>query len=210
MTVQSIKEVLFIRHAESAANAGLPTSDPASIPLTEKGVQDAIALSNRLDKPDLFIVTPYIRTQQTAQPTLNKYPDVPVETWSLQEYNFLSPSRCVDTTVEERKPWVLDYWGRCDPDHVDGEGAESFHAFQERVVTSIQRLERLPFSHINVFTHGQVIRAIVQYMDSAPYSAVPMVDFRDHFLVLPVSNAQVIKAIFVEGRWFVNNMSTFG
>ncbi len=32
-----MKSIEFLRHAESAANAGLPSSDPGAIPLTEAG-----------------------------------------------------------------------------------------------------------------------------------------------------------------------------
>jgi hypothetical protein len=54
--------------------------------------------------------------------------NVPVEIWPLQEYDFLSPTTCVNTTIHERKPMVMNYWSKCDPDLVHGDGAESFAA----------------------------------------------------------------------------------
>ena len=62
-----MKEVWFIRHGESSANAGLPTTDPGTIPLISKGVLQAKALAKTIGKrPDLIVMTPYLRTQQTA------------------------------------------------------------------------------------------------------------------------------------------------
>jgi len=69
-----MKQIWFIRHAESEANAGLPTSDPASIALTAKGFEQAKLVSELIDiEPGLVIMSSYIRTQQTAEPFLKKY-----------------------------------------------------------------------------------------------------------------------------------------
>lgn len=43
--------VHFVRHGESAANAGNATSDPALIPLTEKGWEQAGLFQSRSTKP---------------------------------------------------------------------------------------------------------------------------------------------------------------
>jgi broad specificity phosphatase PhoE len=52
-----MKTVWFIRHAESEANAGLPTSDPKSIELTKKGFEQAKLVSELIDvEPDLVIM----------------------------------------------------------------------------------------------------------------------------------------------------------
>jgi len=40
-----MKEIIFIRHAESIANAGGRTTDIASITLSERGIQQAINLA---------------------------------------------------------------------------------------------------------------------------------------------------------------------
>lgn len=68
------KKVVLIRHGESEANVGLPTSDPASIPLTEKGRQQAEQIAEKLTiTPDLIIVSPYLRARQTAEPTIKHF-----------------------------------------------------------------------------------------------------------------------------------------
>lgn len=130
-----MKEVWFIRHAESEANAGLVSSSPSMIPVTQKGLEQAKILSGQLtEAPGLFIITSYIRTGQTAMPTLQKFPNVPVEVWPMHEYNFLSPDTCTGTTAAQRKPMVDAYWQRCQPDYIHGNGAESFIEFKDRVI----------------------------------------------------------------------------
>lgn len=61
-----MKVVWFIRHVESSANAGLPTTDPGTTPLTSKGKSQAEALAKTIDKrPELLVVTPYLRANNS-------------------------------------------------------------------------------------------------------------------------------------------------
>src|SRR6266404_2703390 len=56
-----MKEIWLIRHAESAANAGAVTSSPETIPLTEKGLQQARRVAAWFDKqPDIIAVSRYV------------------------------------------------------------------------------------------------------------------------------------------------------
>ncbi|WP_458366939.1 phosphoglycerate mutase family protein [Burkholderia pseudomallei] len=62
-----VLRVACFRHGESAANAGDATDDPASIPLTERGAQQAIAIARRFTSPPgIVICSPFYRAQQTA------------------------------------------------------------------------------------------------------------------------------------------------
>ena len=82
----------LVRHGESAANAGTATTDPATIPLTPRGHDQAervaVALSER---PDLIVVSPYLWTRETAEPAMRRFPDVPVETSRASERYGLLP-----------------------------------------------------------------------------------------------------------------------
>lgn len=199
-----MKRIWFIRHAESAANAGLPTTSPDSIPLTEKGLQQAEELAKLITAPpNLFVMTRHIRTQQTAKPVLEKFPQVPTAIWPLHEFDFLSPEQCTGTTVEQRKPWVTEYWQQCDPDFVHGVGAESFAAFKSRVITSLTRLEASPYDFIIIFAHGHVMRAIWQYLATghSVNDKEAMQHFRDIMSKLPVPNTTIFKANFHNGAW---------
>lgn len=201
-----MKNVWFIRHAESEANAGLPTSSPDKISLTAKGLEQAEALTDLLsEKPDLIITSKYIRTQQTAGPTINKFSDVPVEVWPLHEYDFLSPAQCIDTTVDQRKPWVQEYWNRCEAIHIHGQGAESFFEFKSRVINCIKMLENNHNNFIVVFAHGHVIRAIWQYFITMSniIDDTAMQYFRDKMAHLPVANTGIFKAAYSGKKWIV-------
>jgi broad specificity phosphatase PhoE len=151
----------LIRHGESESNAGLPTLSPASIRLTENGRRQAIALAQTLERePGLIVVSPYLRTHETAAPLIAKYPKVPVEEWPIQEFTYLDTRRLAGTTEAERSAEVAGYWSRCDAFAGCGEGAESFAQFIERVDAMILRLRGLSVGGIvTVFTHGYVMHA---------------------------------------------------
>ena len=80
-----MKTIRFIRHAESVANAGLPTTDPGAIPLTESGKLAAALAASEYDgpEPDLIVVSPYLRARQTAEPFIARFPGAEVETWPV-------------------------------------------------------------------------------------------------------------------------------
>ncbi|WP_316834995.1 histidine phosphatase family protein [Pedobacter nutrimenti] len=196
-----MKEIWFIRHGESIANAGIATMEPASIPLTQWGHQQAFALRDQLEKcPDLFIMTPYLRTQQTAMPSLVKFPKVRVEIWPLHEYDYLAVAQCVNTTAEQRRPWVSEYWDKCDPDFIHGKGAESFNGFSQRVINGLSDLQNRKEQFIVLFVHGQVIRAIWQYLATGD-QALEMDVFRDKMLGFEVPNTSVFKCVYKKEGW---------
>ena len=73
-TDYATKEIWFIRHGERMGNAGFATSDPATIPLTNLGHSQANDLSNYLNiEPSWIITSPFIRTIQTAAPTVKRF-----------------------------------------------------------------------------------------------------------------------------------------
>jgi 2,3-bisphosphoglycerate-dependent phosphoglycerate mutase len=128
----------LIRHAESEANFGLATAQPAETPLTERGWEQARRLAAWLDEPPSLIVTsPYVRTKQTAQPARERFPEVPHEEWPVQEFTYLSGLHGRLTTAAERRPLVEAYWLRADPHHVDSPGSESFAGVLRRAHDTI-------------------------------------------------------------------------
>jgi broad specificity phosphatase PhoE len=198
-----MKEVWFIRHGLSESNAGLPTDDPGLIALTPEGHEQARNLANSIEMaPELVICSPYLRTQQTARPLLEKFPQVKTAVWPIHEFDFLSPETCVGTTVAQRKPWVKSYWDACQPDQVHGEGAESFNGFRNRVTACIKRLEETDETLIFVFSHGHVIRAIWQLLQADQQSDPnAMIVFRDRMSLLPVPNTCIFKATYEDNSW---------
>src|ERR1700733_9254103 len=117
---------ILIRHGESTGNAGVPCDDLALLKLTKNGWQQAREVAEAWkEMPNLIVTSPYLRTQQTAQPTIARFPDVSVEAWPIQEFTYLEPSRWNGTLSVERKPYIEAYWRTGDPEFCDGPGAES-------------------------------------------------------------------------------------
>lgn len=157
----SLGNAFLIRHGESEANGGLPTPSPSAIRLTEKGKGQAASLTERLDiVPALIIVSSYLRTQQTAEPFIQKNSGTPVEVWPVHELTYLDIGRHANTTEAERRPFVEAYWNRNDPHGYEGGGAESFAEFILRVDTLIARLRGQESGRVIVFTHGYFIHGV--------------------------------------------------
>ncbi len=190
-------KAIFIRHAESTANAGLKTEDPTSITLTPEGFAQAarVTLPGR---PDLILSSRYIRTTLTAEPTVRRYPDVPYEVWEIQEFTYLSPDKYRGTTVQERTPMAVEYWLRGDTAYLDGPGAESFDALTERCRRVIRDLKIRGCDLVAAFSHQQFITALkwsaeglLDHPDKATMHA-----FRAELIANPVKNCQSVEFNF--------------
>lgn len=159
-----MKFIWLIRHGQSLANIDAPTQNCADFSLTDEGKEQAQALTEDLPcVPERILISPFLRTRQTAAPTLKKFPDVPAEIWDdVHEFTYLSQVRCAGTTRTQRLPLVQEYWQRLDPDYRDGEDTESFRMFVERTEHVLERLRSLPEETIFIFTHGQFLNGLVQ------------------------------------------------
>jgi broad specificity phosphatase PhoE len=147
---------IFIRHAESAANAGLKTGKNADIPLTDHGrIQASNLAASIVEIPSALFCSPFRRALDTAAPILAKFPKTPFIIRSdLRELVYLSPAKFDGTTTAERAPAVADFWRRCDPDYCDGPDAESFAQFVGRVKSELDFLAKVDDGAIAV-SHGQ-------------------------------------------------------
>lgn len=191
----NMKRILFIRHSESIANAGQKTSDPALIEITDLGKKQAIDIANAIEyPPELIITSPYLRTKQTAFPTINKYPNAKHEEWLVHEFTYLSPLKCKDTTAEDRKNFVHEYWLKNDPFLIDGEGAESFANLIDRSRATIEKLIQIKYDRIAVFSHGQFIGAMIWILKTGgKVSSEGMKDFKDFINSFEIPNASMIQ-----------------
>ena len=190
-----MKDIWFIRHAESLANVGSATSTPREIPLSEKGFEQAKVLAENLDpSPDLVIVSPYDRSMQTAAPLLERYPDVRTETLNVQEFTYLSISRCRGTSHEERKPIVAEYWQRSDPNYCDGDQAESFAEFLDRCRRFVDTICEEDFELAFVFTHEQFIKGLLwnELGLASQVDADSMAKFDKFMMSFSIPNAAIL------------------
>jgi 2,3-bisphosphoglycerate-dependent phosphoglycerate mutase len=153
------RHAVLIRHAESEGNIGMPTDTPAGIRLTEKGHRQAAEYAAGVEAaPDLIVVSPFLRTQQTAAPLMVRFPEVPVEIWPVQEFTYLNPVEYAGTTQDQRGEVAKAYWARCDEHWNDGGGAESFVDFIGRIDETWRRLQSTRVRRIAVFTHGYFMK----------------------------------------------------
>ncbi len=155
-----MKNIFFIRHAESVANKGGLTKDPSSIQLSETGHEQARNLAETIGIiPERIIASQYLRTQETARPLVEKFKDVPFEIWdTLHEFTYLDRNKYNNTTPMEREEPTKKYWEMGDPLYRDGPGEENFLDFLKRVERAREALKLLPGENICVFSHGQTIR----------------------------------------------------
>ena len=157
-----MRDLWLIRHAESVANAGETTSTPREIPLSADGREQARLFAAAAgERPDLIVVSPYVRTHQTAEPLIELYPDADVEEMLVQEFTYLSVTRCRGTNFQQRKPWVSEYWERADPFYADGGQAESFAQLIGRCVQFERQIAEREFELAFVFTHEQFIKGLL-------------------------------------------------
>jgi broad specificity phosphatase PhoE len=195
---------IFVRHGQSTGNAGVPCDDLAAIELTELGWSQAGQVAEDWQqRPALIVTSPYLRTQQTAAPTIERFPDVPVEVWPIEEFTYLQPSRWNGTRSAERMPHLERYWSEADPSYCDGEGAESFATLLARARSALGRLAALPSSSpAYVFSHGQFIQAVRAIVTE------PELDDRGKMLRFwrkgeppAIGNGELILFEWQDGRW---------
>ncbi len=193
----SPRQIVFVRHAESQANAGLATSVPEAISLTPRGGLQALALAEGFPfEPGLIIASPYLRARQTARPLTNRYPAARLEIWPVQEFTYLCPARCKATTTGDRLPMVREYWARGNAAHCDGDGAESLDGFLSRVRAQTCRLLACPEPRVAVVSHAQFIGAVLWLArrPGCPERLDParMADFRAFIEAAPLANTQIV------------------
>jgi broad specificity phosphatase PhoE len=185
----------LVRHGQSASNAGLPAVGQGDVPLTELGFEQAHAVAQRIDRqPDLLILSSFLRARATAEPILARWPRTRCETWPIHELTYLSPTRCLGTTAEIRRPLIEAYWQRCDPEYVDGSDAESFAAFMARLRGFHERLMELDGDFVVAVGHGQFFRAYLVGLAEGFVVTPPwMANYRATETAQPMANGEIIE-----------------
>jgi broad specificity phosphatase PhoE len=113
--------------------------------------------------PGYIGVSPFLRAQQTAQPTIQRFAGVPVATWPIYEFTFWDPAYWGAGEPRDQMDKVAKYWSRGDVNSRYGGGAESFSMLLERARATLGRLAALETEEpILLFTHGHFIQALRQ------------------------------------------------
>jgi 2,3-bisphosphoglycerate-dependent phosphoglycerate mutase len=190
----------LIRHGESESNAGAPSADPGASVLTAVGREQARRVAATLPEPPaLIVVSPFVRAAQTAQATIDRFPDAPREEWAVQEFTYLGDFHHRTTTSAERRPVAVEYWRRADP-HLTIGGAESFADLIGRANALVAGLARQPAGPVAVFTHGTFMRAVVwTLLTGGPVDHEGMLAFQRFADGIAVPNGAVIGLRFPDG-----------
>ncbi len=169
----------LVRHGQSTSNAGLAAVAHADAPLTELGQEQAGVIATEVTtQPGLLVDSPFLRARETADAIAARWPAAPRATWAIQEVTYLSPARCVGTTVATRQPLVDAYWQRADPDYLDGPDAETFAHFMQRVARFDVQLRALAVDFAVIVGHGQFFSA---YRFARQHGFVPTPDWMRRF-----------------------------
>lgn len=199
----AVRRATFIRHGESMANIGQWDGGFAEIPLTNLGEKQAEILAGTWDfTPDLIVVSPYLRTQQTAAPTIARFPDVPVETWPIHEFTFWDPAywgASPDATFE----MIERFWRDADPDYRHDPRTESFRDLLNRTENALAQVAARPeLDRVLLFTHGHFMQALRHTLYWPEWSArEKMANFRAYDDAHRVKNTQTISTELKDGGW---------
>ena len=160
-----MKEFLLIRHGQSEANAGAVQGNESTVRLTKLGHEQALITADHLIsqqfEPNLIVSSPLLRAKQTAEPLIERYPEVPVEIWPIQEFHQINPTVSSKLTIDQLIPLFDEHWTRYDPDYRDGDGAESLSDFICRIDNFKQRLKEQPAERIVVYSHGYFLKTLL-------------------------------------------------
>lgn len=191
--------IWFVRHGESESNANLPTIHPAHSALTAKGRAEAQAVVQTFkQKPSLIVVSPFLRAQQTAEPTIAHFSPIVCEEWPVFEFTYLDPVHYFQTTGEERAPIAHSYWQRNDPYYKDGGVGESIAELMARVEENLQRFQAHSADFMVVFTHGLFFRALLWYcwMGYPATNPETMQRFRHFLHAVSFPNCGICRTVF--------------
>jgi probable phosphoglycerate mutase len=202
--------ILLIRHGESRANAGEPTSCPHIVELTTMGREQAKAIAQFLQEaqliPELIVTSSYMRTKQTAVPTKLVFPNVPEKEWPVQEFTYLSSLHEWRSTTWDRRPSVEAYWDLSDPSYVDDPKPgspipESFEQFIARVRKVKKQLEQSDLAITALFSHEQFMNAFrwLSQNDPGELSTETMKEFRAFLKANPILNGAIVETKFHKG-----------
>lgn len=192
-----MKSLYFIRHGQSLANTGAKSMPDAKIPLTELGQQQADDLFTRWHniniKPSHIYASPLLRAKQTANIFNQKY-DLHIQILpELKEFCCLSLANIENMLGDERAILAKYYWQNATIDFKDGNDADSFNEFQQRVFLFLNRLD--DFEHNSLFFgHGIWIGMLAwQLLGLSAKNNADMQKFRQFQTALPMYNTVVYR-----------------
>ena len=199
--------MFLIRHGQSQTNAGGRNSDPKAVELTTIGNEQArriAAFLKSYTSLNLIVTSSYVRTKQTAGPTIREFRYVPHKEWEVQEFTYLSPAYFGYSNIHERRPMVEAYWEQSNPGYNNGKGSETFSDFILRVERFITRSTRsaLKTENLAIFSHEQFINGVLWCLKGRPtlIDTNAMRDFRHYCQENRISNGSIKELKLCKGQ----------
>ncbi len=195
------KRIYFVRHGETEGNLNKSFQFPDT-PLTEAGHQGAQAVAERFRHVlvDELIVSPFLRTQQTAEHIYNvvQKPSVTFEAFHERMQPVSVRGKRFDS--EKGSRYLQEYTSLYTDAQVTQEGFENYYAVQARVVACIAMLEQSDKENIVVVSHGAFIRSVTSFLllgKQADILHMMAIDAALHTM----NNAGVTEFTYENGIW---------
>lgn len=147
--------VIFVRHCESDNNH----MEDRTRPLTEKGLESAIAVTKTLSKykVDVIYSSPYKRALDTVSDFAEKQ-DLEINV--VEDFK----ERCINKAIDNFVPFVQKQW---EDFEYTQDGCESLGEVQTRNITQLKKLiEKEQGKIIVIATHGCSLSTILNYFNS--------------------------------------------
>lgn len=191
------KHLYFVRHGQSLANMGAKSLPNAIIPLTTLGHQQAIDLltfwQSHLPCPAAIIHSTAQRAKQTALPFAAAYQLIPSELSCLDEFCCLSYKNIANMMGDSRAKLAQNYWQTADIHHKDGDDADSFSQFLDRVNHFMTIANSLAHNTV-LFGHGIWLGLLAwRLLGCTVTNNADMRHFRQFQTALPMHNTVVYR-----------------
>lgn len=158
--------IYLVRHGETTWNALLKFQGHADVALTERGREQARALSKRLEKHKLtaFYASDLDRAVETAKILANPHGLQVSTVPALREINFGLWEGLTINEIKEKHGEVLQQWW-AGPLKTRVPGGETLAEVVERTKKAVKEIvERHAGEHVVVVCHGGTIRCLVGWV----------------------------------------------
>ncbi|HCO60198.1 MAG TPA: hypothetical protein DIT58_08405 [Porticoccaceae bacterium] len=162
----------LIRHGETNWNAEGRIQGQMESVLTELGQQQAAELQQRLldYKFDRVYSSSSTRARQTTAIALNHHPHPVTYRDDLREIYLARWEGFLYAEIEASDPKAIHAF-RNEPHKFDVEGAETFHALQQRALAAVEAI--IGESHgqeVAIISHGAWIKSVLSHYENRPLS----------------------------------------
>jgi alpha-ribazole phosphatase len=155
------------------------------------------------EEPSRILVSPMIRTRQTAEPYCKRCSVQPETIPELAEFSVICPTLIAGLSGSQRKPFVEAYWADSDPHRRMGPSADTFMEFNERVGEFEKRMQGLLDGTV-IFGHGIWFGLLVwRLQGNRATDGDDMRRFRRFQLALPMPNCAEYELISGAEGWAV-------